>query len=93
MGCFKSKHEQLSDLEYRCEGKAGLVLDSVVDESTALLQFHDSGPPLVKPPSPSTNLMLLDYAQRMAEEIVALAVQHWKELDRQFGDIPYIDSD
>ena len=93
MGCLKSKHS-LPVLDRSFEGKAVLVLDPVVDESTALLQDYDSGLLKVSPPAPpSANLLLLDYAHMMAEEIVALAVRQWDELDRQYRDIPYIDSD
>ncbi|XP_041937568.1 small membrane A-kinase anchor protein-like [Alosa alosa] len=92
MGCFQSKH-RIPDEAKNIEGKALLVTDLIVDDSTALLLDYDSE--LVKglPPVSPTNLLLLDYAQRMAEEIVALAVRQWDELDRQYRDIPYIDSD
>lgn len=91
MGCFGSKYS-LPNQNHSFDGKAVLVVDPVVDESTALLQDYDGG--LMKgSPLPTANLLLLDYAQRMAEEIVALAVQQWNEFDTQYRDIPYIDSD
>lgn len=92
MGCFGSKNN-LPDQDHSLDGKAVLVLDPVVDESTALLQDYNGALMKDSQPAPSANLLLLDYAQRMAEEIVALAVRQWDELDRQFRDIPYIDSD
>lgn len=36
---------------------------------------------------------LLDYAQRLSEDIVARAVQQWVELDSRYSDIPYIECD
>ncbi|XP_062861827.1 small membrane A-kinase anchor protein-like [Trichomycterus rosablanca] len=39
------------------------------------------------------NLVLLDYAQRLSEEIVARAVQQWAEVDSRYSDIPYIECD
>ncbi|XP_053732156.1 small membrane A-kinase anchor protein-like [Synchiropus splendidus] len=39
------------------------------------------------------NPMLLEYAQKLSEEIVARAVQQWVEVDRRYGDIPYIECD
>ncbi|KPP56410.1 hypothetical protein Z043_125973 [Scleropages formosus] len=43
--------------------------------------------------SPHVDPVLLDYAQRLSEEIVARAVQQWAELDGRYGDIPYIECD
>lgn len=43
--------------------------------------------------SPQINPLLLDYAQKLSEEIVARAVQQWVEVDRRYGDIPYIECD
>lgn len=39
------------------------------------------------------NPVLLDYAQRLSEEIVARAVQQWAEEDSRYSDIPYIECD
>lgn len=43
--------------------------------------------------SPQINPVLLEYAQKLSEEIVARAVQQWVEVDRRYGDIPYIECD
>ncbi|XP_070771454.1 small membrane A-kinase anchor protein [Enoplosus armatus] len=43
--------------------------------------------------SPQVNPVLLEYAQRLSEEIVARAVQQWVEVDRRYSDIPYIECD
>ncbi|XP_069388984.1 small membrane A-kinase anchor protein [Paralichthys olivaceus] len=37
--------------------------------------------------------VLLEYAQRLSEEIVARAVQQWVEVDCRYSDIPYIECD
>lgn len=42
---------------------------------------------------PIANPVLLEYAQRLSEEIVARAVQQWVEVDRRYIDIPYIECD
>lgn len=43
--------------------------------------------------SPHVSPALLDYAQRLSEEIVARAVQQWVEVDSRYSDIPYIECD
>lgn len=43
--------------------------------------------------SPQVNPVLLEYAQKLSEEIVARAVQQWVEVDRRYSDIPYIECD
>lgn len=43
--------------------------------------------------SPQVNPVLLEYAQRLSEEIVARAVQQWVEVDSRYSDIPYIECD
>uniref|UniRef100_A0A3B4AD30 Small membrane A-kinase anchor protein n=1 Tax=Periophthalmus magnuspinnatus TaxID=409849 RepID=A0A3B4AD30_9GOBI len=48
-------------------------------------QSQDGRPPV----SPA----LLDFAQRLSEEIVSRAVQQWVEVDRRYVDIPYIECD
>uniref|UniRef100_A0A8C6T9S6 Small membrane A-kinase anchor protein n=1 Tax=Neogobius melanostomus TaxID=47308 RepID=A0A8C6T9S6_9GOBI len=53
-------------------------------------QFLTFGPQDGLPP---VNPVLLDYAQRLSEEIVARAVQQWAEVDRRYVDIPYIECD
>lgn len=39
------------------------------------------------------NPVLLEYAQRLSEEIVTRAVQQWAEVDSRYSDIPYIECD
>ncbi|XP_037136456.1 small membrane A-kinase anchor protein-like [Syngnathus acus] len=43
--------------------------------------------------SPRADPALLEYAQKLSEEIMARAVQQWAEVDRRYGDIPYIECD
>lgn len=43
--------------------------------------------------SPQANPVLLEYAQKLSEEIVVRAVQQWVEVDRRYSDIPYIECD
>ncbi|XP_027877984.1 small membrane A-kinase anchor protein [Xiphophorus couchianus] len=43
--------------------------------------------------SPQVNAALLEYAQRLSEDIVARAVQQWLEVDSRYSDIPYIECD
>ncbi|XP_058469428.1 small membrane A-kinase anchor protein-like [Solea solea] len=42
---------------------------------------------------PQVSPVLLEYAQKLSEEIVARAVQQWVEVDRRYSDIPYIECD
>lgn len=42
---------------------------------------------------PQASPVLLEYAQRLSEEIVVRAVQQWVEVDRRYSDIPYIECD
>ncbi|CAL8371865.1 unnamed protein product [Arctogadus glacialis] len=39
------------------------------------------------------NPVLLEYAQRLSEEIVSRAVQQWADIDSRYSDIPYIECD
>lgn len=43
--------------------------------------------------SPQVTPALLEYAQRLSEEIVSRAVQQWAEIDSRYSDIPYIECD
>lgn len=42
---------------------------------------------------PQADPVLLEYAQKLSEEIVVRAVQQWVEVDRRYSDIPYIECD
>lgn len=43
--------------------------------------------------SPQASPVLLEFAQKLSEEIVVRAVQQWVEVDRRYSDIPYIECD
>uniref|UniRef100_A0AAY4EHZ5 Small membrane A-kinase anchor protein n=1 Tax=Denticeps clupeoides TaxID=299321 RepID=A0AAY4EHZ5_9TELE len=92
MGCVKSKRSdptQNANSVEGVEGKIGGVLWRSRGEKAALVQ-SEAGP---GQDSPLVNPVLLDYAQRLSEEIVARAVQQWAEVDSRYSDIPYIECD
>lgn len=86
MGCVKSKRcdsaAQNANSTEKVEGKAR--------GEKAYLVHSEVGSP---ENSPQVNPVLLEYAQRLSEEIVARAVQQWVEVDRRYSDIPYIECD
>ncbi|KAL6101308.1 uncharacterized protein ACO6RY_08261 [Pungitius sinensis] len=82
MGCVKSKRSQDANSTEKVEGKAR-------GENAYLLPSELGSPDRPLKVSP----VLLDYAHRLSEEIVARAVQQWLEVDRRYIDIPYIECD
>ncbi|XP_036395815.1 small membrane A-kinase anchor protein-like [Megalops cyprinoides] len=88
MGCVRSKHRGLPQnarSARNTDGRAG----EQVDERSALVEA-EAGP---GQDSLQVNPFLLDYAQRLSEEIVARAMQQWAEADSRYSDIPYIECD
>ncbi|XP_072541560.1 small membrane A-kinase anchor protein [Salminus brasiliensis] len=88
MGCVKSKHSeatQNSESVERVDGRPGRKRGE-----KAILVYAETGS---AEDSPRVNPVLLDYAQRLSEEIVARAVQQWAEVDSRYSDIPYIECD
>uniref|UniRef100_A0A3B4CR66 Small membrane A-kinase anchor protein n=1 Tax=Pygocentrus nattereri TaxID=42514 RepID=A0A3B4CR66_PYGNA len=86
MGCVKSKHSdptQNSGSSERVDGRPGKKRGE-----KAVLVYAETDP---AEDSPCVNPVLLDYAQRLSEEIVARAVQQWAEVDSRYSDIPYIE--
>lgn len=87
MGCVKSKKsdgaaQNLNSAEHAGGGRAkGEKAHLVPSEEGAA-----GG-------SPHANPVLLEYAQKLSEEIVVRAVQQWVEVDRRYSDIPYIECD
>lgn len=84
---MKSKHRdptQNSSSSEKVDGKPGKQGEK------AVLVFSEIGS--MEDPVP-VNPVLLDYAQRLSEEIVARAVQQWAEVDSRYSDIPYIECD
>ncbi|XP_030642551.1 small membrane A-kinase anchor protein [Chanos chanos] len=87
MGCVKSKRSEPSlnaSSAERVDGRPGRHGEK------AALVYSESGP---MDDSLRVNPVLLDYAQRLSEEIVARAVQQWAEVDSRYSDIPYIECD
>lgn len=79
MGCVKSKRSE--DAARHADGRRRRTRG----EKAYLVGSAESSPPV--------NPVLLDYAQRLSEEIVARAVQQWVEVDSRYSDIPYIECD
>ncbi|KAF3695144.1 Small membrane A-kinase anchor protein [Channa argus] len=89
MGCVKSKRShsgaQHANSRENAEGKSRWAKGEkayLVNSEMGCLES-----------SPQVNPVLLEYAQRLSEEIVARAVQQWVEVDRRYSDIPYIECD
>ncbi|KAM9804730.1 small membrane A-kinase anchor protein [Neosynchiropus ocellatus] len=77
MGCVKSKKSQSSEKAGGTRGEKAYLVH-------AEMGLNNGSP---------VNPMLLEYAQKLSEEIVTRAVQQWVEVDRRYGDIPYIECD
>ncbi|XP_071384485.1 small membrane A-kinase anchor protein [Centroberyx affinis] len=88
MGCVKSKRSnsaaQNANSMEKADGKARTRGEK------AYLVHSETGS---VEDSPQVNPVLLEYAQRLSEEIVARAVQQWVEVDSRYSDIPYIECD
>lgn len=86
MGCVKSKKSdgaaQNANSAQRWDGRA--------KGEKALLVHSEDGPVDGRP---QASPVLLEYAQKLSEEIVVRAVQQWVEVDRRYSDIPYIECD
>lgn len=89
MGCVKSKrsdsYAQNANSKDKFEGKS----KRSKGEKAYLVESEMGSPES----SPQVNPVLLEYAHRLSEEIVARAVQQWVEIDRRYSDIPYIECD
>ncbi|KAA0715539.1 Small membrane A-kinase anchor protein [Triplophysa tibetana] len=82
---MKSKHrEPTQNSSERVNGKPG------EQGEKAVLVFSEIGS--MEDPA-RVNPVLLDYAHKLSEEIVARAVQQWVEVDSRYSDIPYIECD
>lgn len=89
MGCVKTKcskpTQNSSTTVERVDGRPGRKRGE-----KAVLVYSEAGP---DQDASRVNPVLLDYAQRLSEEIVARAVQQWAEVDSRYSDIPYIECD
>ncbi|KAL2081521.1 hypothetical protein ACEWY4_023374 [Coilia grayii] len=89
MGCVKSKKANPTQNANSVDGRADCKLGTR-DGEKAILVDSETG---LAQDLPRINPVLLDYAQRLSEEIVARAVQQWAEVDSRYSDIPYIECD
>ncbi|XP_045563659.1 small membrane A-kinase anchor protein [Salmo salar] len=87
MGCVKSKKSD--PIQYANSVKADGNPGKWQGENT-LLVHYETGSAV---DSARVDPILLEYAQRLSEEIVARAVQQWLEVDSRYIDIPYIECD
>lgn len=86
MGCVKSKSSDSAVQNANSTDK----VEAKGQGGKAYLVHSETGS---AESSPQVNPVLLEYAQRLSEEIVARAVQQWVEVDRRYSDIPYIECD
>lgn len=89
MGCVKSKRSDSAAHNANSTDKVGGKAKGSRGEKAYLVHSEMGSPES----SPQVNPVLLEYAQRLSEEIVARAVQQWVEVDRRYIDIPYIECD
>ncbi|XP_017290885.1 small membrane A-kinase anchor protein isoform X2 [Kryptolebias marmoratus] len=80
MGCVKSKRSEAASQHANATERR-----RTAGEKAYLVGSEES--------SPQVDPVLLEYAQRLSEEIVARAVQQWVEVDSRYSDIPYIECD
>lgn len=90
MGCVKSKRSESAGQNVNSIEKAECLSRGTKGEK-AYLVHSEMGSSVETPPQ--VNQVLLEYAQRLSEEIVVRAVQQWVEVDRRYSDIPYIECD
>uniref|UniRef100_A0A1A7YNK2 Small membrane A-kinase anchor protein n=1 Tax=Iconisemion striatum TaxID=60296 RepID=A0A1A7YNK2_9TELE len=89
MGCVKSKRSEADSQHTNSTEKVDGKRKRMRGEKAYLV---GSEPGSVES-STQVNPVLLEYAQRLSEEIVARAVQQWVEVDSRYSDIPYIECD
>uniref|UniRef100_A0A1A8RZW8 Small membrane A-kinase anchor protein n=1 Tax=Nothobranchius rachovii TaxID=451742 RepID=A0A1A8RZW8_9TELE len=89
MGCVKSKRSKAASQRTNSTEKVDGKRKKMRGEKAYLV---GSEPGSVES-SPQVNPVLLEYAQKLSEEIVARAVQQWVEVDSRYSDIPYIECD
>lgn len=89
MGCVKSKRRDSSSQNANSMEKADGKVGRPRGEKAYLVHSETGS----MEGSSQVNPVLLEYAQRLSEEIVARAVQQWVEVDSRYSDIPYIECD
>ncbi|AWP12626.1 putative small membrane A-kinase anchor protein [Scophthalmus maximus] len=90
MGCVKSKRSDCGAQNSNFAEKT-IVRSKGARGEKAYLVHSEMG--VATESSPQVSPVLLEYAQRLSEEIVARAVQQWLEVDCRYSDIPYIECD
>lgn len=85
MGCVKSKRTEAASHHANSTEKADGRRRKTRGERAYLVGSEEN--------CPQVNPVLLEYAQRLSEEIVSRAVQQWLEVDSRYSDIPYIECD
>lgn len=89
MGCVKSKGSNTAEQNVNSTEKVDGKVRNTRGEKAYLVQSEIG----LEDSSPQVNPVLLEYAQKLSEEIMARAVQQWVEVDRRYCDIPYIECD
>uniref|UniRef100_A0A3B4XSA6 Small membrane A-kinase anchor protein n=1 Tax=Seriola lalandi dorsalis TaxID=1841481 RepID=A0A3B4XSA6_SERLL len=90
MGCVKSKRSDSAAQNANSTEKAECISRGTKGEKAYLVHSEMGS---TAESSSQVNPVLLEYAQKLSEEIVARAVQQWVEVDRRYSDIPYIECD
>lgn len=89
MGCVKSKKSDSSAQNLNSTEKVEGKAKGAKGEKAYLVESESGSPE----GCPRVNPALMEYAQKLSEEIVVRAVQQWVEVDRRYSDIPYIECD
>ncbi|KAG9467414.1 hypothetical protein GDO78_014991 [Eleutherodactylus coqui] len=85
MGCVKSKTDYSIQNSGHLKRNHGNEAKRGAEHASLIEDVPDEFPP--------ANPVLLEYAQRLSEDIVHKAVMQWAEVDSKYSDIPYIESD
>lgn len=86
MGCVKSKKSGVAAQNANSTECAGARAQGEKARLVHAGEDPEDGCPQADP-------VLLEYAQKLSEEILVRAVQQWVEVDRRYSDIPYIECD
>ncbi|NWI11753.1 SMAKA protein, partial [Crypturellus soui] len=85
MGCIKSKNAFSGPHAIQDE-QIGIGSDGGTGEKCSLMaaELHGKGP---------SHSMVLDYAQRLSQDILDQAMKQWAVTESKYSDIPFIESD
>ena len=94
MGCVKSKRSESSEEKANsAEQSDGEAKGRSRGEKAYLVHSETGCDADPESPTARVNPVVLEYAQRLSEEIVSRAVQQWADIDSRYSDIPYIECD